>query len=496
MRDKIKLNILTTLIIQFLTVLSGMILPKLVLSAFGSEVNGLVSSITQFLSFISLIEGGLGAVVLAELYQPIEEKNRKKINSIFSTTEKFFKKISLVFLAVTLILSLVYPFVITSSYSFSYISSLILIISITTFVQYFFSITYRLLLQANQTIYIANLVSAICIVLNLILTVIIIKVYPNIHIVKLGAAFIYLIQPLIYKKYVNKYFEIDENDIEKDTKLLKNRWSGFAQNVSYFINTNTDIIVITLFLNLKEVSVYSIYMMIFNGLRTLVASLSSTYQTMLGKYLAKNNFEILKNKFLNFAFLMWNISNIFFGTCLLLVNVFISLYTTNISDINYIRFPFSIIMTIAQLLFCAEDSYRMMILAAGHFKETNTGAMLEAIINIVISLLLVNKLGILGVAIGTLAAYIFKLFYLVIYLKHNIIYLKYKDFIKNLAVSFLMITTNIIILLCFQFEIHSFFSFILSGMIIFMFEFFLSIIFNLLFFRDYLKFFFKKIFKN
>lgn len=67
-------NLITSIVYQFSVIISGLILPRLLISTFGSEINGLVSSITQFLSFITLFEGGVGAAVLAELYLPIEKK--------------------------------------------------------------------------------------------------------------------------------------------------------------------------------------------------------------------------------------------------------------------------------------------------------------------------------------------------------------------------------------------------------------------------------------
>ena len=73
-----KKNAFSSLLLQFATIIQGLVLPRLILGAFGSEINGLVSSITQFLSFISLLEGGLGAVVLAELYGPIEKRTTRK----------------------------------------------------------------------------------------------------------------------------------------------------------------------------------------------------------------------------------------------------------------------------------------------------------------------------------------------------------------------------------------------------------------------------------
>ena len=71
----------TGLILQMFTILSGFILPKIILTSFGSEVNGLVSSLNQFLSYISLVEGGITGVVMANLYKPIVEKDEQKISA-------------------------------------------------------------------------------------------------------------------------------------------------------------------------------------------------------------------------------------------------------------------------------------------------------------------------------------------------------------------------------------------------------------------------------
>lgn len=73
-----KKNAISSLILQSTTIIQGLILPRLILYTFGSETNGLVSSINNLLGFISLLEGGLGAVVLAELYGPIEKKTMIK----------------------------------------------------------------------------------------------------------------------------------------------------------------------------------------------------------------------------------------------------------------------------------------------------------------------------------------------------------------------------------------------------------------------------------
>ena len=72
MKNKLKgkvtlLNIISTFVLQATTMLAGFIVPKLILDVFGSDVNGLVSSITQFLSYIALVEGGITGVIMAKL---------------------------------------------------------------------------------------------------------------------------------------------------------------------------------------------------------------------------------------------------------------------------------------------------------------------------------------------------------------------------------------------------------------------------------------------
>lgn len=72
------LNMISGLILQLFTLVSGFILPKIILIYFGSEVNGLVSSLNQFLSYITLVEGGITGVIVANLYKPIVDQIIKK----------------------------------------------------------------------------------------------------------------------------------------------------------------------------------------------------------------------------------------------------------------------------------------------------------------------------------------------------------------------------------------------------------------------------------
>ena len=97
-KNKTFTNTIFSVLIQLVTIVSGFIIPRLLLSTFGSEVNGLVSSINQFLNYITLIEGGLTGVITASLYKPLLNKDKTKIEKIVKATYNFYRKIAYIFL--------------------------------------------------------------------------------------------------------------------------------------------------------------------------------------------------------------------------------------------------------------------------------------------------------------------------------------------------------------------------------------------------------------
>ena len=94
----VKYNIAASLGLQLVTIVSGFILPKIILMYFGSSVNGLVASINQFLNYVTLLEGGIGSVIMAILYKPLYEKDSRKISQIVNTSTHVFKLLSYIYI--------------------------------------------------------------------------------------------------------------------------------------------------------------------------------------------------------------------------------------------------------------------------------------------------------------------------------------------------------------------------------------------------------------
>lgn len=465
-----KKNAISSLILQSTTIIQGLILPRFILCTFGSATNGLVSSINNLLGFISLLEGGLGAVVLAELYGPIEKKDDEKIQGILGACQSFFSKLTLVFLVYTIIVAFFYPRYIDTCLSKDAVSVLVLILSMTTVAQYLFSITYRLLLQAEQKLYIVNYVSAVTILINTILAAIIIFVFPSIHVVKLCSGIIYMIQPIVYRAYVEKKFLKGNIRKKKQHYTLKNRWSGFAQNLAHFVNMNTDVALITLFLPLQYVSIYSVHLLVINALRGIVTSIGNSYQSALGKYIAMGDSAKLKQKFRKFEERFWLAGMVLFFCCALLINPFIQIYTTGITDAEYYQPIFSFVIVLANMIYVIREPYRLLVLAGGKFKETNFGAFAEAIINLGVSLLFIIKFGLIGVAVGTLVAIAFRLIYLVWYLHKDIIQLSYASLSPYMVTFIVAFAMNLFVYISWPLMLNGIVQFFVAGCIVFVAE--------------------------
>lgn len=401
------LNIIVSLLLQIVTLICGFIVPKLIITRFGSDINGLVSSITQFLAYITLLEAGFGPVVKAALYKPIANKDSKQINNILKATEKFFRVIALIFVIYLILLSVLYPVIANTKFAFVYTMSLILIISISTFAEYFFGMTYKLYLQAEQKTYITSIIQIVGYILNTIAIVILIKANASIHIVKLVSGLIFVLRPIAQNIYVKKKYNINLKDADFNYSL-KQKWDGLAQHIASVVHNNTDIAILTIFAPISEVSVYSVYSLVVRGVKSMVQAFTGGVDASFGDMIAKGEKEQLNRSFKTYELFYHTITTIAYACTILLIVPFIKVYTLGITDANYIRPLFGYLIVLAEFMWSVRLPYSSITLAAGHFKETRKGAWVEAISNIVISLLLVWKFGIVGIAIGTLVAMIIR----------------------------------------------------------------------------------------
>lgn len=442
-RKKLLLNTISGIIYQVVTLVCGFILPRFFLEYYGSEVNGLVSSITQFLGFITLAECGVGAVVQSTLYKPLANNDKDEVSRIVVSADRFFKKIAGILIIYIVGLCVFYPLLVNKSFDFIFTASLILVVSISLFAQYYFSMSYRLLMNADQIGFIQVFAQIIALILNTVLSVVLIKNGVGVHVVKFTTSLLHLIPPFIVIWYVKRHYKINKK-IEIKEEPIKQKWNGMAQHVSSVVLDNTDVVVLTGFSTLANVSIYNVYHLVVKGVSNLISSATNGVQAMFGNMLAKKETIQLEKSFSLYEILLHFIVTILFTCAGILIVPFVRVYTHGIADVNYIVPTFAIILTIAQASYCLRLPYNTMVLAAGHYKQTQASAIIEAIINIVVSVILVIGFGLVGVAIGTLVAMLYRTIYFAIYLSKHILKRNIFHFIKNIFVDIVVVGVSIL----------------------------------------------------
>lgn len=445
-------NTVASLLSQITALVCGFILPRLFLEYFGSEVNGLVNSITQFLGVISFLELGVGAVVQSSLYKPLADGDKQQVSRVMVSADRFFRRLAQILLGYVLILVAVYPLIANQSFGYLYTATLIAAISISSFAQYYFGIVNSLLLNADQRGYIQYNAQTITVVLNTVVCVFMIKLGGSVQLVKLTTSLIYLARPLVLRIYVNRMYQIDWK-IQYDAEPIQQKWNGMAQHLASVVLDGTDTIVLTLLSTLSNVSIYSVYFMVIKGVKTLFLSMTNGIQSLLGELWARQELEELRK---TFGWTEWCIhtgTTFVFSCTAALIVPFVRVYTAGINDANYIQPAFAILLTLANAMHCLRLPYNIMVLAAGHYKQTQNNYIVAATINIVLSVLTVKAWGLIGVAIGTLAAMAYQTMWLAIYDSKHFVSWPIKSVLKQFLVD--GITAVCIVMLSGMLTMHS-----------------------------------------
>lgn len=428
--QKILINSLMGLLMEAANFTSGIILPRLIIGAYGSGVNGLISSITQFLAFFTILDSGIGGVSKASLYKPLAEKDSYNISRVVRATSDFFKKVAIASAVYIGILAVLYPNLSANSFDRLFVSAMIVILGIQTITQYVFGLPYQLVLQADQKEYIHNIVRIIIITLNLVFSAALILFGSSVLAMKFISGFIFAARPIAIHYYVVRKYSIDKS-VSPNNEALGQKWYGVGYSVASFIHKRADVFLLTFLSTYENISVYTVHVSILNGIDSLIGNLINSIQPALGNMIAKNETEHLKNRFLLSVLLLNLLATIIYSVTLIQISPFVNLYIGTASDADYYQPLFAVLITVAEMIYCLRRPYQAVITAAGHYKETTRGAYVEAAINIVVSLILIKPFGLVGIAIGTISSMGFRIINYAWHLRTNLVYLPLRIFFKR-----------------------------------------------------------------
>ena len=408
------------------------------LEYYGSDVNGLVQSIAQFLSIVSFLELGVGQVIQSGLYKPLSVGDMDSVSKVLKSGTVYFRKIAFSMLGYILILVVFSPYIFEEKYGWTYTATLILAMGISSFAQYYFGLIDNILLNADQKGYVQFAIKIILNVFNVIILMCLIQQGNTIQVVKIASAAIFLLSPIMVRWYINLNYKINRKIVYTE-EPIKQKWNGVAQHIATVVLEGTDVIILTIFSTLTNVSIYSVYSMVIAGVRQLYTSATAGIQSMIGGLWAKGELESIEGVFQGVEIVL-HFTVVFLFSCIaLLIVPFVKVYTFGITDCDYIQPTFALILTMAYAIRCLRTPYNILILAAGHYKQTQSCHIVTAVINIVISVVAVSYFGLVGIAIGTLGAFAYQTLWMMIYTSKKLLKRSIYKVFKHLMIDILTV---------------------------------------------------------
>lgn len=420
LKNQAQINILTTVLNQLVTTACGIVVPRLLIRAFGSEAYGISVSITQFLAYISLLEGGIGGVARGRLYGPLARGDEEQISAVYQAIRRFFRGVAITFLVYSVLLGLAYYDIAkVTLFSREYIFGLVMVIGVTTLAGYMGGLANLTLIVADQKQYINNLIYMLTTIGNTVIVALMVHYKWDLIWVKLGSSVVFLLRPLLYGIYVRRHFKLVRKI--KQRVPLAQKWTGIGQHLAYFIHSNTDIVLLTVLSGPRPVAVYAVYNMVIKNIRNITEACVGGMESVFGQSIARKQQSLLRQQYRRYKTIITAVTIVLFSCTGVLIIPFIELYTRGITDANYIQPAFALVLLLAEAINCLCAPCASLPVAAGHLKQTRWGAYGEAIVNVVLSCLLIGWDPLLGVAVGTLAATILRGVYYSVYAARNLL---------------------------------------------------------------------------
>ena len=442
-------NIFFSLLTQVVLLILGLVVPRLFVRNYGSGVNGLFSSITQLMGYVALLEAGIGAATVQALYKHVANKDRDGISSVLSATRTYYRRVSLYYLLCVIGLSVIYPMLIdTGDIPFEFmglsggiyvkiaVGLVTLLAGVAGVVNFYFQATLKQLLTAEGRGYVNSNITLVIELLMAATKISLIYLGANIVIIQFGYMLVNLFQLALFSVYFKKKYYWVNLDAKPDFGSIKQKSAFLIHQISLLIFSSTDTLVISMAgkQGLIYASIYTVYNYVIHALQKICFNINNSLIFILGITYHENKEEYTK---LHDAYNTYYIAFMFsaISVCYLLFRPFIQIYTAGFDaeyDLPYLPFLFCVI----QLLSSVRTVSSNLINIAGHAKPTVPRTIVEAAINLVVSLILVWPLGIYGVLLGTVIALLYRSNDIIIYTTKHILKRGYMKSYKPVFINF------------------------------------------------------------
>ena len=256
--NRIKYNLISGIVSQVVLIVLSFLLPRLYLENFGSEVNGVLSTIKQIFVYMFLLESGVGLATTQALYKPVAENDRKKISSVISATHNYYVKIGVLYAVIVLLIALCYEFLVPTEVEPGIIFGVVILTALPALFSYFVQAKYRILLEVDGRRYVITNSETILQIVSNIAKILVIVLTNDLMLMQLSYCLLYLLQLFYVYIHAKKRYQWLRLDAEPDYEAVSQRKSVLVHQVSGMVFNNTDVLLLSFLCDFKVVSVYTI----------------------------------------------------------------------------------------------------------------------------------------------------------------------------------------------------------------------------------------------
>lgn len=396
-------NIYISILTQLVIALLGFFSRKVFIDNLGTQYLGVNGLLTNILSMLSLVEGGIGVSIVYNLYKPLANNDKPKIIALVQLYKKiyFFLSIGIFLLSCGL-----YPFLgilIKKDSTISYIGIVYFIFVIKNMISYLNAHKWSLI-NADQKGYILANYNLIFNVVTTISKIIVLKTTQNYILYLLIECLIFIIQNVWNGKIVNKkysYIKTKEKfSVEKDVKnsIIRNVKALFLHNIGSYCVFGTDNLLIGTFININTVGLYSNYTMVISQLKGILTTMLNGIANSVGNLIATESKAKIYDIFNVVNYICFFIYGMSVVVLYNLLEDFITFWLGDGLLLNKLTFY---VILINFYITGMRNSISIFKSKGGIFVQDKYVPLIEAVINLVSSIILVRYIGLAGIFLGT-----------------------------------------------------------------------------------------------
>ena len=421
-------NVAASAVYQAVALIAGFVIPRVLLVHYGSEANGLVSSIGQFIACFNLVEAGLSGAGVLALYKPIADDDKEGISAILSATRRLYLQVGGIFCGLILALAVLYPlFKPTAVLSLAGVSILVCALGARSFFEFFAVSKHRVFLTASQKVWVISLVSALTNLLNMGVIALGAHFGASLWLLYVLAVSPIFLRSILLALYVRGTAPWIDFSAPPRFEALQKRWDVLFLQILGVVQSGSPIILATIFFSLPTVSVFSVHNLVLVGIGAILGVLGSGLFASFGDVIARRETEALQRAIREYETAFYAAIAVLYAVAAVLITPFVQLYTRRVTDADYFQPLFAFLIVLNGLFFQLKTPQGMLVISAGLYRETRVQSSIQAGIIVVLGLILTPFFGLVGLAAAMIASNVYRTIDLLFFIPRHVTHLPVRE---------------------------------------------------------------------